>query len=428
MRHMLQSILALSLVGTIASAARPADAMVATGIAAASSGSSFIASLDTMKESMDTLNNRLSPAQIAESVNLTASLNVNYVTVDTPYDYPDYALQWADAIRAAGKHVWFRMSWDAWLGIYNTPATMTPAAFEQATRSFILAHPGLFRSGDIFDICPEPEQGRYWAATYGPSWDWSPAPPNAATREYNAFVRDGSTIAAAAFQQIGVSGVFTTIRSMNPFIIEHDLEPATVSMLGRLTADSYPEGSTSDPATATALRLAELRAMEAAWPVPIILGEMGYSTAALVSDSVQEPVLKAEFAALAAVPYLTGLNYWVGAGYQAPDRYNGTVLFTGTTGAWTLRPAAYDLASFFAAELHSGAGPSAVSTPSSSPSAAPSLTASATATATQTMAAPATTAPSVTATPSATVPPAPSPTGTALPNKSPTAYVRKWYA
>ena len=332
----------------------PTDSSVAHAARAASIGPAFIASLDTMKESMDTLNARLTPAQITQSVNLAASLNVNYVTVDTPYDYPDYAQQWVNAIRATGKHVWFRMSWDAWLGLYNVPATMTPVAFEQATKSFILAHPTLFRPGDIFDVCPEPEQGRYWAATYGPSWDWSPAPPNAATREYNAFVRDGSTIAATAFQQIGVAGVVTTVRSMNPFIIEHDLEASTVNLLGRLTADSYPEGATTSPAVAVAARLQEMRAMEAVWPVPIVLGEMGYSTAALVSDTVQETVLKQEFAALATLPYLTGLNYWVGAGYQAPDRYNGTVVFKGTTGAWTARPAAYDLASFFASELQPG--------------------------------------------------------------------------
>jgi len=327
-----------------------------------------------MKESMDSLNNPLTPAQIANDVNLSASLNTTHITVDTPYDYPDYARQWVDAIRAAGKHVWFRMSYDSWLGIYGAAPAMTPAGYESAMRAFILAHPGLFQPGDIFDPCPEPEQGAYWAATYGPSWDWSPAPPNAATREYNAFVRDTSSIAAAAFQQIGVAGVNTTVRSMNPFIVEHDLEPSTVAQLGRLTIDSYPEAGTTDPATAARARVDEMNGIENQWRVPIVLGEMGYSTRALVSDAVQEPVLSAEFRALQSLPYLAGVNYWTGAGYAAPDRYNGTRVFTGTVGAWTLRPAAVDLSAFFAAEAQTSPSTLMIAAPPSTDTATPAMT------------------------------------------------------
>ncbi len=369
---------------------------------------SFIASLDTMKESMDSLNNPLTPAQIANDVNLSASLNTTHITVDTPYDYPDYARQWVDAIRAAGKHVWFRMSYDSWLGIYGAAPTMTPAGYEGALRAFILAHPGLFQPGDIFDPCPEPEQGAYWAATYGPSWNWNPAPPNAATREYNAFVRDTSSIAAAAFQQIGVSGVITTVRSMNPFIVEHDLEPSTVAQLGRLTIDSYPEAGTTDPATAARARVDEMNGIENQWRVPIVVGEMGYSTQALVSDAVQEPVLAAEFHALQGLPYLAGVNYWTGAGYAAPDRYNGTRVFTGTVGAWTLRPAAVDLSAFFVAEAQSSPSALMIAAPPSTDTATPTMTpppatATSTATTPPTATSTATMPPTWTATPSRTV-------------------------
>ncbi len=376
---------------------------------------------------MDSLNNPLTPAQIANDVNLSASLNTTHITVDTPYDYPDYARQWVDAIRAAGKHVWFRMSYDSWLGIYGAAPTMTPAGYESAMRAFILAHPGLFQPGDIFDPCPEPEQGAYWAATYGPSWNWSPAPPNAATREYNAFVRDTSSIAAAAFQQIGVAGVSTTVRSMNPFIVEHDLEPSTVAQLGRLTIDSYPEAGTTDPAAAARARVDEMNGIENQWRVPIVLGEMGYSTQALVSDAVQEPVLSAEFRALQGLPYLAGVNYWTGAGYAAPDRYNGTRVFTGTVGAWTLRPAAVDLSAFFATEAQFSPSTLMIAAPPSTDTATPTMTplpatatstvTVATATATSTPPSPtttasptATTAPTRTRTPSSTVTPTPTST------------------
>ena len=379
---------------------------------------SFIASLDTMKESMDSLNNPLTPAQIANDVNLSASLNTTHITVDTPYDDPGYAQQWADAIRAAGKHVWFRMSYDSWLGIYGAAATMTPAGYESAMRAFILAHASLFQPGDIFDPCPEPEQGAYWAAAYGPSWDWSPAPPNAATRESNAFVRDTSSVAAAAFQQIGVAGVNTTVRSMNPFIVEHDLEPATVAQLGRVTIDSYPEAGTTDPATAARARVDEMNGIENQWRVPIVVGEMGYSTQALVSDAVQEPVLSAEFRALQGLPYLAGVNYWTGAGYAAPDRYNGTRVFTGTVGAWTLRPAAVDLSAFFAAEAQTSPATLMIAAPPSTNTATPTMTpppATATSTATTPPTATSTATTPPTATSTATTPPTATSTATMPP-------------
>ena len=348
-RRVVRIVSVLALLGGLTMTTQQASDAQEAGVRAGAT-LPFITAIDTMKESMDTLNNRLTPVQIANDVQVASSLHANYVTVDTPYDYPDYAQQWVDAIRAAGKHVWFRMSWNAWLGMYDVPGTMTPGGFEAATRAFIMAHPAMFRAGDVFDICPEPEQGKYWALTYGVSWDWSPMIPNAATTAYNAFVRDGTVLAQNTFQQIGVKGVITTIRSMTPFVIEHDLEPATVSLLGQVTGDSFPEGVTIEPVAATNARISELQAMEAAWPVPVVLGEMGYSTAALVNDIQQEAVLRAEFTALRAIPYLAGVNYWVGAGYQTPDQYNGTRLFSGTTGAWSPRPAATDLATFFSAE------------------------------------------------------------------------------
>jgi hypothetical protein len=319
----------------------------ATPTTASSDG--FVRAIDTQKESMDTLANRLTAAQMADSVGVAAQLNLDYVTVETPYDYPDYAQQWVDAIRSVGKHVWFRMSWSDWLGIHAGTGTMTPTDFLSRTQRFILAHPGMFRTGDIFDICPEPEQGKYWNATYGSSWNWLPAPPNPATREYNLFIRNGTQAARTAFQQIGRTGVTTTIRSLNPFDAQYDLEPATVSLLGVLTIDSYADAGMTDQHDAVASRINELNALHDQWKVPIVYGEMGYDASnPFVSDAQQQVVLNAEFSALRQVSFLKGVNYYVGAGYPAPDNYNGTRIFAGTRGAWTLRPAAADLARFFA--------------------------------------------------------------------------------
>src|SRR5690348_15527148 len=58
----------------------------------------FIASIDTMKVSRDTETRPLSPEEILDIVQLSASINTNYITVDTRWDYPAYLQEWVDAV------------------------------------------------------------------------------------------------------------------------------------------------------------------------------------------------------------------------------------------------------------------------------------------------------------------------------------------
>ena len=304
-------------------------------------------SIDTMKESMDTDSYPLNDAQIADDVNLAASLHPSYITVDTHYDYPAYMQRWVNAVRATGKHVWFRIHPNQWEDSNGTTGIMTPAAYEAAEQSFISANPSLFRPGDILDPCPEPENGLYWKSTYGSSWTANA--PNAATDAFNAFIQATTTIADTALHNAGIYGVITTVRSTNSWFARtpNALYPATVSLLGRVTIDSYPDATTTDPATAATSRTTELAGIESVRGVPIVIGEMGYSNKLVVDDQTQDAVLKAEFSAMGTVPYLSGVNYWVGAGTNNSGGY--THVFNGSTGAWTPRPSAADLSSFYAA-------------------------------------------------------------------------------
>lgn len=314
-----------------------------------SPSSSFFASIDTMKASRDTETRPLSLHEITSIVNLSASLNTNYITVDTLWDYPHYMQQWIDAIRATGRHVWFRGHPNQWENNNHTPGIMTPKQYEAAERGFILQHAAFFRPGDIFDACSEPEEGHYWKAIYHS--EWTSQAPNAATREYNAFLRDTTDIANAAFRQKGIHGVITTIRSINSFFATHPkvLEQATVNKFGYITVDSYPDQYTTDPAIAANARLRELQTVENLWHVPIVIGEMGYSNGVNVDDTTQQAVLKAEFAALAPLRYLAGINYWVGAGTNTSGGY--TYIFAKANGVWSLRPAAHELAAFYKSKL-----------------------------------------------------------------------------
>jgi hypothetical protein len=368
-----------------------------------------------MKESMDTDTWPLSTAQIADDVQLAASLNPSYITVDTFWDYPAYMRQWVNAVRATGRHVWFRIHPNQWENNNGVASIMTPAAYEAAERAFILANPSLFQPGDILDPCPEPENGKYWIATYGPRWTWYA--PNPATHAYNDFLRTTTTVADTALHQLGINGVITTVRSTNSFFATHPdvLEAATVNMMGRITVDSYPDQYTVDPTLATSLRVQELNSIYAIWHVPVVIGEMGYSNAINVDDNTQERVLKAEFSGLSTLPYLAGVNYWVGAGTQNSGGY--THLFKGDTGNWTMRPAGADVAAFYSA--YGGSSPAQAAATAMVPATATPRP-SATMTATRT--------PSPTSTPTKVVVPtravslaqAPSATRTASPTASPT--------
>lgn len=321
----------------------------------------MITAIDTMKESRDSVRDPLTDAQMEQHVRLAASLNVTHITVDTPYDFPDYMARWVRSVRRTGKAIWFRCAFNAWEGSYDTTPTMTPGDFLRGIRRFIGANRSFFRPGDILDPLPEPENGPYWARTsqHGDSWTWKDA-PNATTKEYNRFFIDVTHAADEALKQTGIRGVTTNIRSTNPYIAARPttLYLETAKAMGRVTIDCYV-GQEPDitPQIALAALKKEIEAVYTVRRLPLLLGEYGYSTKGLVGDEQQRAVLKPQFDFLETLPYLAGINYWHGAGYPAPDRYNGARLFTGTRGAWTLRPAARDLSALYADLLRRGRTP-----------------------------------------------------------------------
>lgn len=301
----------------------------------------FIASIDTMKESRDTETNQLTKAQIADDVNLCAILNPNYITVDGFYNDPAYIARWVIAIRVTGKHVWFRLA----LG-----SKFSPSDALRTIHDFIVSHPGLVRHGDIFDPDAEPENHDYWSNRYGPNWSWQPTAPNAATYEFNAYLVSLGEVTDQAFQQVGITGVATNVHSMSSWWYLHPeaLYQSTVDRWGVIAVDSYPDSTATDPTTAANVRVQELQQIEAMRHLPILVAELGYSIALQVDDTTQARVLKEEFAALSTLPYVVGVNYWVGPGLDVNHDYSR--IFTGSRGFWSLRPAAFIVKQFFASK------------------------------------------------------------------------------
>lgn len=290
----------------------------------------------------------LSDAQIAQEVNLSATLHVTHITVDVMMDYPKYMARWVSAIRATGKHVWFRgIHPNHWEGNNHAPADMTPSGYLAFERVWILNNPGLFQAGDILDACSEPEQGPYWRRTYGADWDWRPAAPNAGTDAFNKFMVDVTTTADDALYQKGIVGVATGLRSTNEwFATNPALYQSTVQRLGHVTIDSYPDRNTTDPGTAAATWVALLNSVRAYRNMPVMIGEMGYSNSIAVDDHTQERVVGAELQAMGGLGWLEGQNYWVGPGSNHSGGF--THIFAGRRGAYTLRPAAVDLGRYYA--------------------------------------------------------------------------------
>ena len=299
-----------------------------------------------MKDSRDTANYPLSAAQIAQSVGVNAQTNAHFITVDTYMDNPTYMRAWVQAVRAVGRHVWFRTHVSTWQSA-NGGTGLTPTEYLAHVQTWITQNPDLFKAGDILDPCPEAENNPYWTATYGTGW--TNGYPTTGTRAFNQFLRALSDTTDNALHAAGITGVITGVRSNNSWWATHPgaLETATVARLGYVTMDSYPDQYTTDPATAASLRAAELDQVHTAWPgVPIVIGEMGYSNKINVDDATQDAVLKAEFAIMKTrASWLGGINYWVGAGTSNSGGF--THVFAGSNGAWSLRPAGQDLATFY---------------------------------------------------------------------------------
>lgn len=292
----------------------------------------FIASIDTMKESRDTQSLPLTDEQIAQDVKLTAGLNVTHITVDTNWDYPDYFAKWVAAIRKSGKHIWVRGHPNQWENKDGVEGAMDLSGYKDYMRGFIADNAALFKPGDIFDPCPEAESGNYWSEKYPGNWDSS------AITEYNRFLEETTDIANQVFHEAGINGVITSIHSMNSWMALNRLDPKTAAKLGVVAIDSYPDSNTFDPKAAAKERADEIKNVYNRLRVPVIQGELGYNNLTEVNDNTQARVLKAQLDELSQLPYLIGVNYWVGAGGPGYGGY--TNLFNGSAGKWTLRPAA----------------------------------------------------------------------------------------
>jgi IPT/TIG domain len=349
-------------------------------------GFKFIGSVDTMKLSRDHASEGFT-SDDAQAVDLTASMAVTHITVDTPLEYPSVMVAWANRIHNDGKHVWFRLGSfnggnlahgdSSKASGYRAPYDGYPElgpGYLTTLHELMLAHPGLVRPGDILDGNAEAENSSWWADNYGCGVQQACTPcpeladmtsaayPCSPVSEFNRFLQVMTEQENWDLASLGISPcatptstncVLTQVHSVDPGTAQHELTNATVQAMGNLvTIDAYPDRSTTNPAAAAKKWLSNLEDWYEAWKargltVTILVGEWGYSSRINVGDVTQAAVIQAETSAFQTVPYLLGTNYWVGPGWDGAGGY--THIFTQASGSWKFRPAAPVVSDFYAA-------------------------------------------------------------------------------
>lgn len=288
-----------------------------------------IQSVDAMKDTKDAVCSPRSLDWINKWLDKAIELGANYVAISTPYDDPscgssvNYTNTWVQAIRSHGLHVWHRHMPLAFEGIYNT--TKTKASFLDMISSYIISHPNFFASGDIFTPIPEPQNGGIHGVTSCPQGicEFDSA------KDFNSWLRDAMTISCKAFQAIGKNGVKVGYFGFDGFVAWGDnnpdwhgiLEDATVSQMGNITIDHYPEvvGETMDQG---------LTALQNKYPrIPIVIGEWGTITGGDTVSQVLSDMTAAKN------HHVIGFNYWQfgpsGAGEQLiNDDFSNRISFT----------------------------------------------------------------------------------------------------
>jgi hypothetical protein len=369
----------------------------------------FMSSVDTMKETQDTHSltcdapggsDVCSPSsQIGEIVGNLATLGSNFITVDSQMDFPTYEAEWAATIHAAGKHVWWRVHPNFWEGDWGVsiPADCTPGSqlqysgvtagspqagdrgspcleqYLSTESSWITDNSSMFEPGDVLDANPEPENSPYWNDNYGAGWTYE-GNDAVAVPDFNQFLVDVTTTANTALAAAGINGVISGVRSLSESFAETNggLEQSTIDTLGYLTIDSYPDqnfvpcngGSGScdksyatDAASAWSTQLGDIVGDQQAArgnsdPVPILIGEAGYSNCdptggsncADITGQQQASVIADEYNAFE--PYdIQGLNYWVGPGQQGDG--GNTQIMQPSGPSWNIQCGGSVLSAYF---------------------------------------------------------------------------------
>jgi hypothetical protein len=254
-----------------------------------------IRSIDTMKTSRDKARDGITDDVIKAEVSIIKSTGANYVAIGTPYDneFLPYLKKWVSEIRRQNLNVWFRGSFANYEGWFEYEKNLTPDALLLKTEKFISENKELFEDGDIFDPCPECENGGFWPQPQGdPS--------------YNIYVQKKHEVLKKAFNQIDKKVIYN-LNSIIGGRAKDVLKQPTFNALDNVIAiDHYNNNAQnySDYIDYFTELNTKVVFSEFGAPIPDMHGKMSEDEQAKFIDDVM-------FRLFQKGEKVKGLNYWV---------------------------------------------------------------------------------------------------------------------
>lgn len=262
-----------------------------------------VQAVDTMKFSRDRSREyRNSPElrKVAdEHIGRIAAMGATHVSLGTPYDeeFLPVLKTWVESARAHNVKVWFRGNWSGWEEWFDYPPITRQQHLERSV-AFVKNNPDLFQDGDIFQACPECENG-------------GPGDPRETgdVASYRQFLIDEHEALMAAFAEIDVA-VDTRYNSMNGDVARLIMDRETTKALGGLiVVDHYVE--TPEQLVADIEQYAEESGGK------VVLGEFGAPIPDIhgrMSEAEQAKWLQILLDDLIDSSVLVGMNYWTDTG------------------------------------------------------------------------------------------------------------------
>lgn len=260
-----------------------------------------IRSIDTMKYSRDRARDMKDKEEfdiiIDRQMDLIARTDANYVTIDTPYDeeFNSVLRRWVTSARKYKLSIWFRGNFSGWEGWFDYPKISKDEHIKK-TISFILENQDIFKDGDIFDACPECENGAK-VTTKNLSL-------------HRQFLVEEYEAKKEAFREIN-KNVHYNFHSMNGDIAKSLMDEETTRMLGGVVViDHYVP--TTDRLARDIVTLAKQSGGT------IVLGEFGVPIPGIhkqiMSDADQKQWIEDALEKVVVLDEVKGINYWVNMG------------------------------------------------------------------------------------------------------------------
>src|SRR3989344_1453844 len=261
-----------------------------------------IQSIDTTKYSRDLAREKLNDDSFNEiiefQVKQIALARASHIAISTPYDaeFAPYLVRWVGVARKNNLNVWFRGNLSGWEGWFEYPE-ITKSEHAEAIAKFLVENQLLFMDGDIFDPCPECENGALGDPRH-----------TGKLNEYREFLKDEHQKISETFTSLGKDVLIA--HSMNADVAKLVMNQDTTKKLGGMvTIDHYVADSGKF--------LSDIREIERIIGGDILIGEFGVPIPDIhgeLDESGQSAFIKQTLDILSAQSYVKGVNYWTGFG------------------------------------------------------------------------------------------------------------------